>query len=148
MEQHDAATETGARSTVLRPVANRWTLVWVLVCVAITVAGIALVVAARSWSFVLTVALGLVFLLQHLLTTLSRVELDADAMVVHRLLGSRSVRWADVDEMTIDPPGGPRLVRYRIGRDDRFLSAELADDGGFAVIDAYRSWRRRGGRPR
>ncbi len=147
MEQHDEAIEAGTAPVVLRPVANGWTRWWVVMCLGITVVVGVLALVARSTVFLPTLIMGPGFLLQHLLTTVSRVEVDRDGMVVHRLLGSKDVRWADVDEMTIDPPGGPRLVRYRIGRDDRFLSSELADDGGFAVLDAYRSARRRADRP-
>ncbi len=147
MEQTDEAVEPGTVAMVLRPVANRWTRWWVVTCLGITAVVGVLAVVTRSTVFLPMLIMGPGFLLQHLFTTLSRVEVDGDGMVVRRLLGSKDVRWADVDEMTVDPPGGPRLVRYRTGRDDRFLSSELADDGGFVLLDAYRSARLRADRP-
>lgn len=138
MDQPTESVETAGSPTVLHPVPDRWTPVWLLVSLAMTVAVAALAMTSGSWVFVPMLLLGPWFLVQHLVATLSSVELDDRGMVVHHLLGQRTVRWADVEEMTIDPPGGPRLVRYRTGGHDRFLSAELADDGGFVVLDAYR----------
>lgn len=69
----------------------------------------------------------------------TRVELDEGALTIYSppLLRPRSVRWRDVHDLRLDPPGGTRQIRLRLSSGAEVSLPPLTDADHDAVRRSF-----------
>lgn len=93
----------------------------------------------RTWSVGPLLILGPFWLTRGLLLRRARVEFDASGMTIHAGgIQKQRIGWDEVESVSVDPPGGPRLLRVHTV-DRRLVSLpEFGDAERAAVLSAIR----------
>ena len=82
------------------------------------------------------------WLVKGLLMGRARVEVREDALVVHPGISrARVMAWQDVEALTLDPPGGPRLLRLNHAKARVITLPELSDEDTATVLAIYEKHR-------
>lgn len=116
--------------------------IWIGAVYAIVVLALILLLPADDpRPLVPLVALGPVWIIQGVVERKTRVEIGATGVTVYTprflFLRSRSVSWPEVQELRIDPPGGPRSVRLRLTSGGEVSLLPLTDSDNESVRRAH-----------
>jgi len=124
---------------VLRPVPSwrRGSTLFVVLGAVATALVLALLGFAGRWNFSPMLLLGVGYLVRGLLLRRARVVVDEEGVLVHTggLRPSFSA-WVDVSELSVDPPGGPRVVRLRRRDGSELPLPELSEEDRARLFDA------------
>ncbi|MEW1957581.1 PH domain-containing protein [Kineococcus sp. NPDC059986] len=124
---------------LLRPVPSslRAGTVFVVVGVVVVVAVGLLIAVSGRWQVSPMALLGVGHVVRGVLLRRARVVLLHDGLVVNTGgVRDRHLAWADVAQVVVDPPGGPRLLRVRLREGGEVRLPELSEDDRARVLAA------------
>lgn len=116
----------------------RGSVTWVVMGAVYAVLVAGLVVITRSWALSPLVVLGLSWIARGLLLRRAKVVFDERGLLVNTGgFKDHFTAWQDVDAVSVDPPGGPRVMRVRRRDGGEVLLPELAELDRARVLEAW-----------